>query len=105
MNPCRNTIGWADYTWNVVTGCLGPNETPCSYCYARKLAQGRLRPLYLNQKNVLAGDPADPFSPRWWQYRLGEPEEVARCVVFLASDEAGLITGSTLSANGGQYFA
>jgi acetoacetyl-CoA reductase len=34
--------------------------------------------------------------------RLGEPEEVARCVVFLASDEAGFITGSTLSANGGQ---
>ena len=37
--------------------------------------------------------------------RLGEPEEIARCVVFLASDDAGLITGSTLSANGGQYFA
>jgi len=36
--------------------------------------------------------------------RLGEPEEIARCVVFLASDEAGFITGSTLSANGGQYF-
>jgi acetoacetyl-CoA reductase len=34
--------------------------------------------------------------------RLGEPEEIARCVVFLAADEAGLITGSTLSANGGQ---
>jgi acetoacetyl-CoA reductase len=34
--------------------------------------------------------------------RLGEPEEVARCVLFLASDDAGLITGSTLSANGGQ---
>ena len=37
--------------------------------------------------------------------RLGEPEEVARCVVFLASDAAGFITGSTLSANGGQYMA
>ena len=37
--------------------------------------------------------------------RLGEPEEIARCVVFLASDEAGFITGSTISANGGQYFA
>src|SRR5215468_5095915 len=36
--------------------------------------------------------------------RLGEPEEIARCVVFVASDEAGLITGATLSANGGQYF-
>jgi acetoacetyl-CoA reductase len=34
--------------------------------------------------------------------RLGEPEEIARCVVFLASDDAGLITGSTLSANGGK---
>jgi acetoacetyl-CoA reductase len=35
--------------------------------------------------------------------RLGEPEEIARCVVFLASDDAGFITGSTLSANGGQF--
>lgn len=35
--------------------------------------------------------------------RLGEPEEIARCVAFLASDEAGFITGSTLTANGGQY--
>ncbi len=37
--------------------------------------------------------------------RLGTPEEIARCVVFLAADEAGFITGSTLSANGGQYMA
>ncbi len=37
--------------------------------------------------------------------RLGEADEIARCVVFLASDEAGFITGSTLSANGGQYLA
>lgn len=35
--------------------------------------------------------------------RLGEPNEVARCVLFLASDEAGLITGSTITVNGGQY--
>jgi acetoacetyl-CoA reductase len=34
--------------------------------------------------------------------RLGEPDEIARCVVFLASDESSFITGSTLSANGGQ---
>ena len=37
--------------------------------------------------------------------RLGEADEIARCVVFLASDQAGFITGSTISANGGQYFA
>jgi len=37
--------------------------------------------------------------------RLGEPEDIARCVVFLVSDDAGFITGATLTANGGQYFA
>ena len=36
--------------------------------------------------------------------RLGEPEEIARCVVFLASDDSGFINGSTISANGGQFF-
>jgi acetoacetyl-CoA reductase len=46
------------------------------------------------EKNIL------PYIPLG---RLGEPEEIARCVVFLAADEAGLITGSTLSANGGQF--
>ena len=37
--------------------------------------------------------------------RLGEADEIARCVAFLASDDAGFITGSTISANGGQYLA
>jgi acetoacetyl-CoA reductase len=37
--------------------------------------------------------------------RLGEPEEIARAVLFLAAEEAGFITGSTLSINGGQYMA
>lgn len=37
--------------------------------------------------------------------RLGEPEEIARAVVFLASDDASFITGATITANGGQYMA
>ena len=36
--------------------------------------------------------------------RLGEPEEIARCVAFLASEDSGFINGSTISANGGQFF-
>ena len=35
--------------------------------------------------------------------RLGKAEEIARGVLFLASDDAGFITGSTLSINGGQH--
>jgi acetoacetyl-CoA reductase len=37
--------------------------------------------------------------------RLGTPAEIARAVLFLAADESGFITGSTLSINGGQYMA
>lgn len=45
-------------------------------------------------KQIVAGIPVG---------RLGEPEEVARCVVFLAADQAAFITGETLSVNGGQH--
>ena len=37
--------------------------------------------------------------------RLGEPEEIARCVALLSSDDAGFINGSTISANGAQFFS
>jgi acetoacetyl-CoA reductase len=46
------------------------------------------------QKNIIPQIPVG---------RLGEPEEVARCVIFLVADDAGFITGSTLTVNGGQY--
>src|ERR1700745_3194645 len=46
------------------------------------------------EKNVLPQIPVN---------RLGEPEEIARAGVVLAADDAGFITGSTLSINGGQY--
>ncbi|MGA7072777.1 acetoacetyl-CoA reductase [Bradyrhizobium sp.] len=53
-------------------------------------------PAEIMEKNVL---PQIPIG------RLCKPEEIARAVVFLASDEAGFITGSTLSVNGGQYLS
>jgi acetoacetyl-CoA reductase len=35
--------------------------------------------------------------------RLGMADEIARCVAFLAAEDAGYITGATLTVNGGQY--
>jgi acetoacetyl-CoA reductase len=56
----------------------------------------RAVPKEVLEKNILPQIPVG---------RLGEPEEIARCVIFLASDQSGFITGSTLTANGGQYLA
>jgi NAD(P)-dependent dehydrogenase (short-subunit alcohol dehydrogenase family) len=36
-------------------------------------------------------------------WSLGTPEEIARCVLFLVSDDAGFMTASTLTANSGPY--
>jgi acetoacetyl-CoA reductase len=63
-------------------------------------------PGYIGTEMVRAIDPAvleKAILPQIPIGRLGEPEEIARAVVFLVADEAGFITGSTLSANGGQY--
>ena len=65
-------------------------------------------PGYIATEMVKAIDPAvveKSILPHIPVGRLGEPSEIARSVVFLASDDAGFITGSTLSANGGQYMA
>jgi acetoacetyl-CoA reductase len=63
-------------------------------------------PGYIATEMVKAVDPkvlADRIIPQIPVGRLGEPDEIARIVTFLASDDAGFITGSTISANGGQF--
>jgi len=56
----------------------------------------RAVPAEVLEKNILSQIPL---------HRLGEPSEIGRCVVFLVSEEASYITGTTLSINGGQYMA
>ena len=63
-------------------------------------------PGYIGTDMVKGIDPkvlAERIIPQIPVGRLGEPAEIARIAVFLASDDAGFITGSTISANGGQF--
>lgn len=75
-------IETCDRTWNPFTGCLGPVEAGiwgpnalgrCPFCYAHRLARGRLRQRYLSQPHPLAGDSTDPFAPRFWRELLTDP--------------------------------
>ena len=63
-------IEYVDYSWNPITGCL----EGCPYCYARGTANKRVRKIYLANPNVLAGDPADVFAPRFWPDRMATPK-------------------------------
>ncbi len=67
-----------------------------------------IAPGYIGTEMVMAIDEKvlnERIIPQIPVGRLGTPAEIGRCVVFLASDDAGFITGSTISANGGQYFS
>ena len=63
-------------------------------------------PGYLATKMVLAV-PEDVMNskilPQIPMNRLGKPEEIAALIVFLASDDAGYITGANIAINGGQH--
>jgi acetoacetyl-CoA reductase len=65
-------------------------------------------PGYIGTEMVAAIDPEvlkAKILPQIPVGRLGQPAEIARAVLFLASDDGGFVTGSTLTINGGQYFA
>lgn len=81
-------IEWTDRTLNVLSGCDGPNNDGrhCTYCYAKRLAHGRLRRLYLANRIYVAGDPSDPFAPRFWPKRLEQPARIKKpCRIFVCS--------------------
>ena len=72
LNPDNKTLG---KIWNPITGCLNG----CPYCYARKLANTRLKQRYLANNNLplhalpYSSYMADPFYPRFWPERLYIP--------------------------------
>jgi len=107
INGQKGQFGQSNYA-AAKAGLIGFTKSVAQENAARAITINAIAPGYIGTEMVRAV-PEDvlkskilPLIPAG---RLGEPEEVGRCVVFLASDEAGFITGSTLSANGGQYMA
>jgi acetoacetyl-CoA reductase len=105
INGQKGQLGQTNYS-AAKAGELGFTKALAQESAKSGITVNAICPGYIATEMVKAV-PADVLEKSILPYipigRLGEPEEIARCVVFLASDDAGLITGSTLSANGGQF--
>jgi len=107
VNGQKGQMGQANYS-AAKAGLIGFTKALAQESANKGITVNAVAPGYVATEMVKA-IPEDVLNKRILPYipvgRLGEPSEIARCVTFLASDEAGFITGSTLSANGGQYMS
>ncbi|MEN9894218.1 MAG: hypothetical protein RIR97_70 [Pseudomonadota bacterium] len=106
INGQKGQMGQANYS-AAKAGDLGFTKGLAQEGASKGITVNAICPGYIATEMVLAVPEnviKERIIPQIPVGRLGEPEEIARCVVFLASDDAGFITGSTLSANGGQFF-
>ncbi len=105
INGQKGQMGIANYS-AAKAGVLGFTKAVALENARKNVTVNAIAPGYVNteilakvpqeviDKHIIANIPAG---------RLGEADEVARCVVFLAADEASWITGSTITINGGQH--
>ena len=107
INGQKGQMGQVNYS-AAKAGDLGFTKALAQEGAAKNITVNAICPGYIGTEMVLAVPEKvlnERIIPQIPVGRLGEPEEIARCVTFLVSDDAGFITGSTLTANGGQFFA
>jgi acetoacetyl-CoA reductase len=107
INGQKGQVGQANYS-AAKAGEIGFVKALAQENANKGITVNAICPGYIGTEMVRAIDPevlAKRIVPQIPVGRLGEPEEIARAVLFLVADNAGFITGSTLSANGGQYMA
>jgi acetoacetyl-CoA reductase len=107
INGQKGQVGQANYS-AAKAGVIGFAKALAQENAAKGITVNVIAPGYIATEMVKAV-PAEVLNtkiiPQIPVGRLGEAEEIARAVLFLASDEGGFMTGSTLSINGGQYMA
>ncbi len=106
INGQKGQMGQTNYS-AAKAGDIGFVRALAQEGAVKNITVNAICPGYIGTEMVMAIDPEvlkTKIVPQIPVGRLGTPEEIARCVVFLAADEAGFITGSTISANGGQFF-
>ena len=106
INGQKGQMGQANYS-AAKAGVIGFTKALAQETARKGITVNCIAPGYINTdmvaavpenvlNSIIAGIPVN---------RLGRAEEIAHCVLFLADDKAGFITGSTITANGGQYLA
>ncbi|KAA9005293.1 acetoacetyl-CoA reductase [Histidinibacterium aquaticum] len=105
INGQKGQFGQANYA-ATKAGDLGLVKTLAQEGAAKGITANAVCPGYIATEMVMAVPEKvrESIIAQIPAGRLGEPEEIARCVTFLASDDAGFMNGSTLTANGGQFF-
>ena len=102
INAQRGQAGQTNYC-AAKAGILGFTKALALDCGRKGITVNAICPGYINTEMVqsISPDILNKIIQQIPVGRLGETHEIARGVTFLASDDAGFITGSTLSLNGG----
>ena len=107
INGRKGQMGQANYS-AAKAGLIGFTKAVALEGAAKGITVNVIAPGYIDTEMVQAV-PKEVLEtkilPQIPVGRLGTAEEIARCVAFLAADDAGFITGACLDANGGQYMA
>ena len=104
INAQLGQVGQTNYS-AAKAGVIGFTKSLARESASKNITVNAVAPGYTDT-SMVKDMPADVLKAMIAQVpmgRLAQPEEIARAVMFLAADEAGFITGQTLSINGGHY--
>ncbi len=106
INGQKGQMGQTNYS-AAKAGMIGFSKALAQENAKKGITVNTIAPGYIDTEMVMAVPKAvlDQIIAGIPVGRLGMADEIARCVAFLASEDAGFITGATLSVNGGQYIS